>query len=158
MIQISIKKQEQITNQASFASSEEAQQWLSYHEGLKSFGEPARVVQQQVEISPAVVEKQSFLIKEAQFDDLGNELSPAEYEERDILIQEAVFEMQEQQIPASYEIIIEDITAQVEQEKINAEALAFLAATDWMVIRALEKGLELSAEFMEGNRIQHQIK
>lgn len=33
------------------------------------------------------------------------------------------------------------------QEKINAEALAFLAATDWMVVRAVERGEELSPEF-----------
>jgi hypothetical protein len=33
------------------------------------------------------------------------------------------------------------------QQVINAEALAFLNATDWMVIRAMEKGEELSLEF-----------
>lgn len=32
------------------------------------------------------------------------------------------------------------------QKKINAEAQAFLDATDWMVIRAMEKGEELSPE------------
>lgn len=32
------------------------------------------------------------------------------------------------------------------QEKINAEAQAFLDATDWMIIRAMEKGEELSPE------------
>jgi hypothetical protein len=31
-----------------------------------------------------------------------------------------------------------DVTAQVAQEKINAEALAYLAATDWMVVREVE--------------------
>lgn len=41
-------------------------------------------------------------------------------------------------LPAEYTIEIEDITAQVEQERINQEALAYLAATDWMVIRAQE--------------------
>ena len=50
-------------------------------------------------------------------------------------------------LPAEYEVVIEDISAQVEQEKINQEALEFLAKTDWMVIRAMEKGLELSPEF-----------
>jgi hypothetical protein len=31
-----------------------------------------------------------------------------------------------------------DIGAQVEQEKQNAEALAYLAETDWMVIREID--------------------
>ena len=33
------------------------------------------------------------------------------------------------------------------QQVINEEARAFLDSTDWMVIRAMEKGLELSPEF-----------
>lgn len=40
--------------------------------------------------------------------------------------------------PESFNVVIEDITAQIAQEKINEEALAFLAATDWMCLRALE--------------------
>jgi len=39
MIQVSIKKQEQITNQASFQSMEEAQAWYDSHVGMGSFGE-----------------------------------------------------------------------------------------------------------------------
>ena len=123
MIQISIKKQDQITNQASFPTMEEAQAWLSHHEGMKSFGQPKQIVQQQVELSPAVLDEE------------GNELSPA------------VMEMQEVHIPGSYEVEILDITSQLEQQAINAEALAFLAATDYVVIRAAERGEELSPEF-----------
>ena len=37
-----------------------------------------------------------------------------------------------------YEIVIEDITSQAEQERINQEALAYLANTDWYVLRAQE--------------------
>ena len=44
-------------------------------------------------------------------------------------------------LPAEYEIVIEDITAQVEQEKINAEALVYLASTDWLIIRELDAGV-----------------
>ena len=40
--------------------------------------------------------------------------------------------------PAEYTIEVTDITSQVEQEKINAEALAYLASTDWMIVRAME--------------------
>lgn len=123
MIKIQIKKQDQITNQASFPTREEADQWLAHHESMKSFGEPARVVQQQVELSPAVIAEDGSVL------------------------QEAVTEMQEVQLLGSYEIIIEDMSAQIAQQAINAEALAFLAATDWKVVRAMERGEELSPEF-----------
>ena len=122
MIQISIKKQEQITNQGLFQSLEEANSWLAHHESIKSFGQPKQTVQQQVELSPEV---------------LGEDGS---------VLQEAVIEMQEIELAGDYEVIIEDISAKVEQEKVNAEAQAFLDATDWMVIRAMEKGEELSPE------------
>ena len=49
-------------------------------------------------------------------------------------------------LPAEYEIVIEDITAQVEQERINAEALAFLASTDWLIIRELDAGIPCPTE------------
>jgi hypothetical protein len=146
MMQISIKKQEQITNQASFPTMEEAQAWLAHHEGMKSFGQPKQIVQQQIELEPAVIEKQMVMIKEAQLDEEGNELSPAEFEEQDVVVKEAVVEMQEVELAGEYEIIIEDLTAKLEQEKINAEALAFLAATDYIIIRAMERGEEVSPE------------
>lgn len=52
-------------------------------------------------------------------------------------------------LPAEYTIEIEDITAQVEQEKINAEALAYLAATDWMVLRAMDNGTPVPQEIKD---------
>lgn len=123
MIQVLIKKQEQLTNQASFQSMEEAQAWLSHHEGMKSFGQPKQIIQQQIELSPPVLDEE------------GIELSPA------------VTEMKEVELAGEYEVEIIDISAEFAQEKINAEAQAFLDSTDWMVIRAIEKGEELSPEF-----------
>jgi hypothetical protein len=38
-------------------------------------------------------------------------------------------------LPAEYEIVIEDVTAQIEQERINQEARQFLNDTDKFVIR-----------------------
>lgn len=122
MIRISINKNSQITNQASFPSMEEAQAWLSHHESMKSFGQPKQIVQQQVELSPAVLAEDGSVL------------------------QEAVTEIQEVELAGDYEVEIIDITSQLEQEKINAEAQAFLNATDWMVIRAMEKGEQLSPE------------
>jgi hypothetical protein len=123
MIQVSVKRNGQLTNQASFPTMEEAQAWLAHHEGMKSFGQPKQIVQQQIELSPAILAEDGSVL------------------------QEAVVEMQEVELAGEYEIIIEDLTAKIAQEKINAEALAFLAATDWMVIRAMERGEELSPEF-----------
>jgi hypothetical protein len=44
-------------------------------------------------------------------------------------------------LKVEYTVEIEDITAQVAQEAINAEALAYLASTDWLVIREVDAGV-----------------
>ena len=49
-------------------------------------------------------------------------------------------------LPAEYTISIEDITAQVAQEAVNAEALAYLASTDWLIIREVDAGTPCPAE------------
>ena len=49
-------------------------------------------------------------------------------------------------LPAEYTVEIEDITTQVAQEAINAEALAYLASTDWMIIREMDSGTPCPAE------------
>ena len=122
MIIVSIKKDGQVTNQGSFDSMQAAQEWLAYHEGLKTFGQKAEVIQQQVEVSPAVLDEE------------GNEITPAQHEMQEIHI-------------SGYVVEIEDISAKLEQEQINKESQAFLDSTDWMVIRAAERGEELSPEF-----------
>lgn len=145
-IQISIKKQEQITNQGLFSSMEEAQAWLTKHEGMKTFGQPKQIIQQQIELEPAVIEKQMILVKEAQLDEEGMEIAPAEYEEQDVVVKEAVMEIQEVELAGEYEIVIEDLSARIAQEKINAEALAYLSATDFYIIRELDNGIPCPAE------------
>lgn len=122
MFVVSIKKNEKLTNQGQFPTMEEAQAWLSHHEGMKTFGEPARTVQQQVELSPAIIAEDG------------------------LVLQEAVTEMQEIVIPASYEVEIIDITSQFAQEAINAEAMKLLADTDWLIIRELDAGIPCPAE------------
>lgn len=49
-------------------------------------------------------------------------------------------------LKAEYTVEIEDITAQVAQEAINAEALAYLASTDWLIIREVDAGVACPAE------------
>lgn len=60
----------------------------------------------------------------------------------------------EQQIihPADYSIETSDITAQVEQQKINEESLAYLASTDWMIIRETETGVPCPAEIKQARQ------
>lgn len=43
--------------------------------------------------------------------------------------------------------LVSVVEAEQSQQAINAQAQAFLDATDWMVIRAMERGEELSPEF-----------
>jgi hypothetical protein len=51
-----------------------------------------------------------------------------------------------QTLPAEFTIEIEDISAQVEQQNINAESLKYLADTDWYVTRFIETGVEIPSE------------
>lgn len=49
-------------------------------------------------------------------------------------------------LPAEYTVQITDITAELEQERINAEALKYLADTDWMIIREVDSGVVCPAD------------
>ena len=49
-------------------------------------------------------------------------------------------------LPAEYTVEVIDITAQVAQEAINAEALSYLASTDWLIIREMDAGTPCPAE------------
>lgn len=52
-------------------------------------------------------------------------------------------------LPAEYTIEIEDISAQLEQERINRESLEYLASTDWLIIRELDAGIACPAEIKQ---------
>ena len=54
--------------------------------------------------------------------------------------------------PESFDVMIEDITAKIAQEKINQECLKFLAETDWKIIRhkdQLDLGISTSLTAQE---------
>lgn len=63
---------------------------------------------------------------------------PAVYDESGELISEATYITVPQEFEVEGPI---DISAQVEQESINAESLAYLAITDWLIVRELETGV-----------------
>lgn len=48
--------------------------------------------------------------------------------------------------PAEYQIVEEDISQQVEQQKINSDCLAYLNATDWYVLREVDCGVPVPPE------------
>lgn len=126
MIKVSIKRDEKVTNEAVFPIIEEAQAWFDKHEAMGSFGQRKQKIQQQVELSPAVISEDGLVLQEAQF------------------------EIQEVELPG-FEVIFEDLSAKLEQQQINAEAQAFLDATDFKVLRhfrqkALGQELSLSEE------------
>ena len=48
--------------------------------------------------------------------------------------------------PEGYQVEYIDISAQVEQERINAEALKYLADTDWLIIREVDAAIPCPLE------------
>lgn len=48
--------------------------------------------------------------------------------------------------PSVYEVEITDIAAQKEQEQINLQSYAYLASTDWLIIRELDSGIPCPVE------------
>ena len=51
--------------------------------------------------------------------------------------------------PEGYWVEYVDISLQVEQDKINAEALAYLASTDWLIVREIETQVPCPLEVKE---------
>lgn len=98
-----------------------------------------------VEDMPAV---EAVLISEAipgspaVMDEAGN-IVQAEIPETPAVYSEAIPARthKEVKLRAEYTVEIEDISSKVQQDKDNAEALAYLAETDWMVIREVDAGI-----------------
>jgi hypothetical protein len=132
MIQITIKKQNIITNQASFKTQELADAWLFEHEEMKSFGNAAYSFEQIVtESVPAVYETQSVLIvpSEEVLDENGLSFDPpvfteAMFEDQEVLVSEmvpATFETI--QVASEYEVEQQDLTAEIALEKAKQDKI-----------------------------------
>jgi hypothetical protein len=117
MKKLSITKSGVLTNQASFETQEELDAWLNKHIGMGSFGAP-RYETQSVEIVPSTQDEE------------GTELTPAVFEDQQVEIN-----------PTGYEVSVVDISAQLEQEAVNAAALKYLSETDWLILRELDSGI-----------------
>jgi hypothetical protein len=121
MIQVKIIRDSVVTNSGSFPSQEEAQVWLSSHEGMGTFGQKKETVERQVLIFPAVVDSE------------GLEISPAQFEAQMVDLE-------------GYTVEMLDISVQLEQEATNAAALKLLAESDWMIVREMEGGIACPQE------------
>lgn len=149
MKRLSIYKNSVLTNQLDFETQEALEAGLAYHQGRNSFGANAIYGTEEVLISAEVRGETQELVSAAVYNEYDEEISPALYNTNpDGVISPAVYETLTILLsPAEYTIEITDITAQLEQEETNKSARAYLATTDWMVVRAMERGETLSVEF-----------
>ncbi len=143
MIKVTISKQNVITNQGTFKTQEEANSWVAFHESQESFGKPQHETLVLVsEAIPEVTALQEVIISPEEVDgETGEVIKEAVTEMQEVVVQEAVEAVYETVVtPAEYEILIIDISEQVNQQKINSEALAYLASTDWYILREMDEG------------------
>ena len=150
MKQISIYRNGQLTNQASFETDEELNQWFEKHKNMGSFGRCARYEKQTIVVKQAeYAEGEPILVKDAVLDEEGNELEPALYEVNRILVSEEETEEVDVLVePAEFTFEVSDLTEKLEQERINAEARAYLASTDWYVVRQAESGAPIPTDIL----------
>jgi hypothetical protein len=142
MFKVTIKKNGIMTHaRDDFSSLEEAQAWQARHNLNGTFGRPAIYETISVCIQEEVRGMVQKLVAEPEFDGYGNEVTPAIYKSEEGVISPAVYEQREVLVSeCEFEVIIEDITEKLEQERINQESLEFLASTDWLILRELDNG------------------
>lgn len=100
-----------------------------------------RIVEDMPAVDPVLI-SESIPGSPAVMDEAGN-IVQAEIPETPAVYSEAIPARahKEVKLRAEYTVEIEDISAKVQQDKDNAEALAYLAETDWMIIREVDAGV-----------------
>lgn len=100
-----------------------------------------RIVEDMPAVDPVLI-SEAIPGSPAVMDEAGN-IVQAEIPETPAVYSEAIPARthKEVKLRAEYSVEIEDISAKVQQDKDNAEALAYLAETDWMVIREVDAGV-----------------
>jgi hypothetical protein len=100
-----------------------------------------RIVEDMPAVDPVLI-SEAIPGSPAVMDEAGN-IVQAEIPETPAVYSEAIPARthKEVKLRAEYSVEIEDISAKVQQDKDNAEALAYLAETDWMVIREVDAGI-----------------
>ena len=120
MIKYSVKKNSVVTNSWTSEFADE-----SHYEPC--FGKPKRWVLHKDELGAEAYDDADVLEEKIEQDSFGVDVKMVK-------------------LKAEYTVSIEDITAQVEQQRINQEALAYLASTDWYIIREIDQGTPCPAE------------
>lgn len=140
MIRVNIKKQGVVTNCANFATQELADAWLAQQLVLKTFGKPERWVRN----NPLDPENAANIAAALDTRVIVDRQALPEVVDEET--QEITFAAQpelnhtEYKLAAEYVVEILDITAQVQTAKDIEEALAYLASTDWYIIRQMDSG------------------
>lgn len=136
MFKIEIKKNDVLTNYAEFATELDAQAWLEKESLNGSFGKIQREVKEARSVDSEGVET----IYLENNEDIS--LSMSVREEEDSLGNIMRFHT----LPAEFTSAITDITAQALAEKESVEALEYLKATDYLVLKQLDTGIEYSTQ------------
>jgi hypothetical protein len=134
-----------INGAISIGKMEDPTAWIAECVAVNAWGKPERWVLHKDEpmaeeyddadVLEEIIEEVSPAV-EAVLDDQGVEVSPS----IPAVTQKWV------KLKAEYTVEIEDVTTQVAQYAINADALAYLASTDWLVIREVDAGTPCPAD------------
>lgn len=128
-----------VTNQAEMEEAE-LLAWVEKGTAENWFGRPAKYEEQNVLVKEAWIET---IPPEVEGDESVTLDHPAEYEIQSVLIEPA----------EEFEVVITDITAELEQKRINQESQAFLDSTDWLIIRELDEGTPCPIEIKQARAI-----
>lgn len=60
-------------------------------------------------------------------------------------------------VPSEYTVEQVDVTNEVNQSKVNADSLSYLAATDYLVIKSMESGIPMD-EVVKGLRAEARLR
>lgn len=136
MIKVTVKTGDTVTHGGQFNNQAEVSEWIARNEAVKAFGKPERWIHED-DLDALGEEKLLAIASE----DVGG---PDEDRKR-------------YKFPAEYTIEVEDISAQILAEVEKEQALDYLKATDWYVLRKVETGVDIPAE-VAAARSQARVK
>lgn len=143
-----IKQNEEVKQFALFETEPELQDFLQVlNSGNTCWGKPEHqiVLEAEKRIEHAAIEAVAYQSpKEAVLDENGEELEAAVPEILAVEAQEAYVEVIPavmQTIPSEFTVEIVDISAEIEQARVNAESEQYLKNTDWYVLRMMDSGV-----------------
>jgi hypothetical protein len=144
MFKVEIKKDNVITNQASFSSEGEAQVWLDQESAKLSFGK----IQREVREIEKVDSEGIITIALDNNEDISKSVSSRT--ETLVGVGGVGYEVRLHTLPADFISAIIDITAEVLAQKESSDALRYLEMTDYKVLRHIrEKALNVSTTLSE---------